>query len=335
MIFARWVDWLVSQLAPQGLLGNPLVIYVGLLVAAAVLLFFLAVRQFIGTHSQTAERLETLVAMERAEADEARSRRPDDTWLGRLVMKLSISKGIASDLDRANVALSVPEYVLIIAGLALVAFTIGLLRGSFVVGLLLGGIAVLMARMWVSRRGRKRRQAFARQINDIINLIVGSLRAGYGVMQSMSMVTQEMPPPASDEIARIVRAVQLGLPLNAALDRSAERLQNDDWSLVVTSIKIQTEVGGNLAEVLETVAATIRERIRILGEIRVMTTQQRLTGWVLTLLPVGLAVILFIINPDYMSGLFSPGLPIMLAVAGAAGIVVGAIVIRRIVAIDV
>jgi tight adherence protein B len=209
------------------------------------------------------------------------------------------------------------------------------LRGSIILGILLAMTAIMFLRLWVSRRARLRRLAFARQINDIINLLVGSLRAGYGPVQALTIVTKEMPPPASIEMGRIVREVQLGLSLPRALDNSVERLENDDWSLIVTSIKIQSEVGGNLAEILETVGHTIRERVRILGEIRVLTTQQRLTGWLLTLMPIALAVILYVINPDYMSGLFAPGLPIMLAVMGVVGIVLGGIVIRRIVAIDV
>jgi tight adherence protein B len=199
----------------------------------------------------------------------------------------------------------------------------------------LGGTAIMTMRFWVSRRARQRRQLFARQLNDVINLVVGALRAGLGAVQALSMVVREMPAPAAEEMGRVVRGVGLGLPLAAALDTSAERLQNDDWSLIVTSMKIQAEVGGNLAEILDTVAATIRERLRILGEIRVLTTQQRLTGWLLSLLPVGLGIILFIINPEYMSGLFAPGLPLMLAVLGACGIVLGTVVIRRIVDIEV
>jgi tight adherence protein B len=124
--------------------------------------------------------------------------------------------------------------------------------------------------------------------------------------------------------------VQLGLPLSVALDNSVERIQNDDWAFIVTSINIQAEVGGNLAEILQTVGDTIRERVRIVGEIRVLTTQQRLTGWILSLLPVFLLVVMFIISPDYMRGL-----PIALGLMGAAGIIVGAMLLRRIVDIEV
>ncbi|MGQ9555509.1 MAG: type II secretion system F family protein [Anaerolineae bacterium] len=335
MIIVYWIDWLLSRLPELAEVQRSLIFYVGVLVALAVICAFWALRHFVGVHSQTAERLEAHVALQRAEEEEERARARKPGLFSRIIMRLSIARSIAADLERADLALSVPEYMLIMASAAAVAFVLGLLRGSVFLGMLLGIAALVTARLWVSRRARKRRQAFARQLNDVINLIVGALRAGYGTVQAMSIVMREMPAPASQEMARIVREVQLGLPFAAALDRSVERLQNDDWALIVTSMKIQAEVGGNLAEILDTVAATIRERVRILGEIRVLTTQQRLTGWLLSILPIALALILFAINPEYMSGLFTPGLPFMLTIMGVIGIALGAIVIRRIVAIEV
>ena len=330
-----WIDWLAGQLASGDAMHRTLIVYVGAVMGLAVFCLFVALRHFVGLYSQTADRLEALIALERAEAEEARARRQGPGWLSRLIMRLSLAHSIARDLDRADLALSVPEYVLIMLGVAALGFLVGVLRGSAVLGLLLAVSAIMLMRLWVSRRARKRRQAFTRQLNDVINLLVGALRAGYGVTQAMNIVVRELPAPASQEAGRIVREVQLGLPLGAALDNSVERMQDDDWALIAASIKIQSEVGGNLAEILDTVGETIRERLRILGEIRVLTTQQRLTGWLLSVLPVGLALILFVVNPEYMSGLFTPGLPFMLAVAGVMGIIVGGLVIRRIVAIEV
>jgi len=334
-LLETWFDWLMGRLSMGDGQSQTLILYTGVLAALGVFCLFLALRHFIGMYSQTADRLEDIVAIDEAEASEVAARRKGPSFLSRLVMRLSIAPGIAQDLDRADLALSVAEYVLLMAVLAMMGFLIGVLRQSLVLGLLLALVVVMVMRLWVSRRARLRRQAFARQLNDIINLMVGALRAGYGPVQALTIVTREMPPPASTEMARIVREVQLGLALPKALDNSAARLENDDWGLVVTSIKIQSEVGGNLAEILDTVGHTIRERIRILGEIRVLTTQQRLTGYLLTILPVALAVILYVINPEYMSGLLQPGLPMMLALFAVVGIILGAIVIRRIVAIDV
>jgi len=329
------MEWLTTRVASSGVVHRTLVLYMGALVAVAVFFFFLALRHFIGAHSQTAERLEELVALEQARAEESAARSRGADFVTRLLMKLSIARGMADDLDRANLALTVPEYMLVMAAGGSLAFLVGVLRGSVVLGLLLVLVTLMVLRLWVRRRARKRLDMFAKQLNDVINLIVGALRAGYGIVQAIDVVVREMPAPASEEMSRIVREVRLGLPLAVALDRSVERIDNDDWALVVSSIKIQAEVGGNLAEILDTVAHTIRERVRVLQEIRVLTTQQRLTGWLLSIMPFALALILFIVNPEYMSGLLTPGLPMMLAGAGVLGIAVGAVVIRRIVDIEV
>jgi len=334
-LFNVWMQWLSGQYAATSSDDRTLLIYVGCLVVLAVMSLFVALRHFIGGHAQAATRLEAIRVLERAEDEERRARAKRENVFVRLLMRLSVADAIARDLDRANLSLSVPEFVLVTVAVAAVGFLIGLLRGSGILGIVLAAASVELVRMWLHRRARQYRRAFGQQLVDLIGLTVGALRAGYGVVQTLTVVVREMPAPASQEMARIVRQIQLGLSLSAALDNSVQRLQNDDWALVVNSIKIQSEVGGNLAEILSTVAQTIRERVRILGEVRVITTQQRLTGWLLSILPIGLALILYIANPEYMSGLFSPGLPLMLAIMGVIGIIVGAVVIRRIVAIEV
>jgi tight adherence protein B len=332
---SAWLQWTISQLLAAGQTQGTLLVLLGVLVGLVVIFIFAALRQFIGTHSQTDDRMNAHVAMLRVEEEEAHDRRRRPGVASRMVMRLSLAGAIAVDLDRANVSISVPEFMLVAAGIGVVAFLAGLLRGSFILGIILAVLAMFVLRFWVHRRANQRRQAFARQLNDVINLVVGALRAGYGTVQAFSVVVREMPAPASDELGRVVREVQLGLRLSDALEHSAERLGTDDWSLITAAITIQAEVGGNLAEILQTVGETIRERVRILGEVRVLTTQQRLTGWLLSLMPIGLGVILYVIDPEYMSGLFTPGLPILLAIAGAAGILLGMLVIRRIVAIEV
>jgi len=329
------VAWLSSRLLAAAPAPQLLLLGMAALVALAVLCLFLALRDFIALHAQPAGRLHAYIGVSFPEEEQKEAARRRRGGWQRAFMRLSLAGRLARELEHADLALSVLEYMLILAGATALGFVVGVLRGSVPLGLVLAICAPFAVRVWVSRRTRKRRQLFARQLNDIINLVVGALRVGYGTLQALSIVAQEMPPPASQEMGRVVREVQLGLPLAAALTRSAERMDNDDWSLIVTSVKIQAEVGGNLAEILQNVGTTIRERERILGEIRVLTTQQRLTGWLLSLLPVGLAVALFIINPEYMSGLFTPGLPLMLAMLGGLGIVAGAIVIRRIVSIEV
>jgi len=326
----EWLDFIMSRLSDTTGVERSLVVYTGFVVALAVLCFFLALRHFIGVHGQAADRLDVMLAMQRAEEEAARARRKQPGLISRIINRMSLARGIERDLERADLALSVPEYMLIVIGLVALGVLVGYIRGSLLLSAMLAILAILLMRVWLSGRASSRRKAFAKQLNDMINLMVGALRAGYGVLQAMNVVVGEMPPPASQEIGRIVRQVQLGLPLSVALDNSVERIQNDDWAFIVTSINIQAEVGGNLAEILQTVGDTIRERVRIVGEIRVLTTQQRLTGWILSLLPVFLLVVMFIISPDYMRGL-----PIALGLMGAAGIIVGAMLLRRIVDIEV
>ncbi|MEW5988919.1 MAG: type II secretion system F family protein, partial [Chloroflexota bacterium] len=155
----------------------------------------------------------------------------------------------------------------------------------------------------------RRLRAFNGQLSDTLNLWVNSLRSGYSVLQGMEAIATELPPPVSKEFERVIQEVRLGLSLNQALSNMLRRVPSDDLDLVVTAVNIQREVGGNLAEILDIISYTIRERVRIKGEIRTLTAQGRFSGWVVSLLPIGLALLLYKINPTYMSGLFGKGAP--------------------------
>jgi tight adherence protein B len=133
----------------------------------------------------------------------------------------------------------------------------------------------------------------------------------------------------------VVREIQLGQPLTVALGHMVERVKNDDLVMVVASININRQIGGNLADILETTAETIRERVRIKREIQVLTAQQRISGYVLVVLPVALAAILMIINPSYQMRLFTPGPTLCIPIGAGLGIVVGFLIMRRIVDIEV
>jgi len=149
------------------------------------------------------------------------------------------------------------------------------------------------------------------------------------------MLVDQVPPPASVEFARVMRAVGLGLPVQRALTDMAERIGSDDLDLVVTAITVQYEMGGNLAQTLDIIAETVRDRIRMQREIRVLTAQQRLTGYILAVLPAGLAVVLTMLNPEYMKELWQPGPVRLIPIAAIVMQVAGFLVIRRIVNIEV
>ena len=162
------------------------------------------------------------------------------------------------------------------------------------------------------------------------------------IVKAIELVVRESRPPISTEFARVIREVNLGLPFEAALENIVRRVRSDDLELMATAISIQYTVGGNLAEILDSIAFTIRERIRIKGEIRTLTAQQRLSGYVVGFLPIGLAAFLFIAAPNFMQAMFlNPpailGLPagVILLPFGGFMMFIGFMLIRRIVDIEV
>ena len=148
---------------------------------------------------------------------------------------------------------------------------------------------------------------FNDQLSDMLNLMVNGLRAGYSTMQAMEAVSRELPTPISDEFHRVVQEMQIGIPMEKALDNLLRRIPSDDLDFVITAINVQREVGGNLSEILDTISFTIRERVRIKGEIRVMTAQVRTSGMVLSMIPVFLTIALWFVSPEYISSFFDRG----------------------------
>jgi tight adherence protein B len=172
----------------------------------------------------------------------------------------------------------------------------------------------------------------------MINLMVNGLRAGFSTLQAMESVSRELPSPICDEFRRVVQEVQLGLTIEDALEHLLRRISSDDLDLVITAINVQREVGGNLAEILDTISHTIRERVRIKGQIQALTAQGQATGWVIAALPFALAGILFLVNRDYIMVLFEPetrGCGIPMVILAFLMIVFGMIAIQKIVNIDI
>jgi tight adherence protein B len=197
-------------------------------------------------------------------------------------------------------------------------------------------------RFYLRYRQNKRLAAFGEQLPDTITLLANSLRAGSSFLQGIELVTRESQPPISEEFERVVREMNLGVALQPALNNLVRRVASEDLELMVTAINIQSQVGGNLATVLDSIAFTIRERIRIMGEIKTLTAMQRYSGYVITLLPVGLGAILFLISPSYIGRMLNPepalfGLPagVVMFIIGAISMGIGYILIRRIVDIKV
>jgi len=245
------------------------------------------------------------------------------------------STKVQRDLARANLKLRVAEYYYIRIGTALgLGLVLGLLRDplSGLVGAILG---YFLPRIYVGRRIGGRLGAFNKQLADTITLLSNSLRAGSSFLQSIELVSRETPSPMGEEMGRVVREVNLGLGMEEALSNLVRRIRSDDLDLMVTAIGVQQQVGGNLAEILDTIAFTIRERVRIKGEINTLTAQGRYSGYLVAFLPIGIMITLNFINPEFMQPLFTQLLGQILLGVGAVMMIIGFIAIQKITNIKV
>lgn len=254
---------------------------------------------------------------------------------------------IRKRIAMADVKLRVSEYMFLQVFLAFAAAGIAryLLNLNVVLVIVAFLIGLRMPRIYIGMAANRRLHTFEGQLSDTLNLWVNALRSGYSVLQGMEAIATELPPPVSREFERVVQEVRLGLSLEQAMANILRRMPSEDLDLVITAVNIQREVGGNLAEILDIISYTIRERVRIKGEIRTLTAQGRLTGWIISLLPIGLALVLYSINPEYGGQMLVkeapfiiPGvLPCGWLVLGIGGfmILLGILAVRKIVDIEV
>jgi len=229
-------------------------------------------------------------------------------WVNKRVERSTFGERISKQLAQADLKFKPGEYmalfVIAIVGVGLIAWLIG---GRDLISAIIGGIVgAFLPRMYVRRQQRKRLIRFSEQLPDMINLMVNGLRAGFSTMQAMEAVSKELPSPICDEFRRVVQEMQLGIPMERALANLLRRIPSDDLDFVVTAINVQREVGGNLAEILDVISFTIRERVRIKGEIRVMTSQVMTSGKILSFMPVALLGVLWFVNKGYLLEFFKP-----------------------------
>ncbi|MFC2028522.1 type II secretion system F family protein [Chloroflexota bacterium] len=261
-------------------------------------------------------------------------------WVNKRVERTSLGDRIAKDLARADLKIKPGEYIALyliaIVGLAFIAWLIG---GQDLVSPIIGGIiGSFLPRFYIGRQQTQRLNRFNDQLSDMLNLMVNGLRAGFSTMQAMEAVSKELPSPISDEFKRVVQEMQIGIPMDKALANLLRRIPSDDLDFVITAIAVQREVGGNLAEILDIISYTIRERVRIKGEIRVMTASVLTSGKILAIMPVILILVLWFINRAYIMEFFLPERGICGYIAlSAAGIliVIGYYVMMRIADIEV
>jgi len=318
--------------------------------ALAVLVIAIGISMSAGGGS-VASRLERYASAGGGESSEDGGERESAVVAGlsRVMDLQDLSTRLATDLARADLKMRPAEFVILWAVTPIIfvgaAFVIGIVFPGFQNIVALVGIFLLgmyAPRWYVKRRQAKRIRAFGEQLADTITLLANSLRAGSSFLQGIELVTREARPPISEEFERVVRDMQLGMALQPALNNLVRRVASEDLELMVTAIQIQAQVGGNLATVLDSIANTIRERVRIKGEINTLTAMQRYSGYVITLLPVGLGGILFLISPSYISAMLNKppemfGLPlgVIFFIIGLISMGIGYMLIRRIVDIKV
>lgn len=248
----------------------------------------------------------------------------------------TFAAALQTDLARANLRLTVGEFVIMQVAAALLAGLLAwFISGALFVGSVFAALGWFIPKIWLGRRQSARLKSFNNQLADTIALMSNSLRSGLSLVQAMEMISREAEPPVSEEFQRVVREIGLGVGPQDALLHLVRRVASDDLDLMVIAILVQFEIGGNLSRILDSIASTIRERVKLQGEIRTMSAQGRMAGYVLSGMPVAIGGLLMLIAPSYMGALFTPGPWLVLPVAAFVGIVVGSLVIRKLVAIEV
>ena len=254
---------------------------------------------------------------------------------------------IRTRISRSDVKLRVAEYIVLMILLGLGGGILGyyLFDQNFVMGAIGFVVGTRVLPIYINVAASRRINTFNGQLGDTLNLWVNALKSGYSVLQAMETIATELPPPVSKEFERVVQEVRLGLSVEQSLDNMLRRVPSDDLDLVTTAVNIQREVGGNLAEVLDNISFTIRERVRIKGEIQTLTAQGRISGTIISLLPIALGFLLYLINSAYVSELWVMEEPFIIPQvfpcgwlvigAGLLMILIGGLAIRKIVDIEV
>ncbi len=252
----------------------------------------------------------------------------------------SFAQEISRNLAKADIKLTVGEFVGVKIISMGICFAVGVFLGrgfgsfSIIVGILVGLAGLYLPDIYIKRKGNKRVKTFNNQLGDTIMMMANALRSGSSLLQTMELISHEAPVPMSDEFNRIIREISLGISTREALGNTLRRVPSDDLELLITAINIQAEVGGNLAVILDKIGFTIRERIRIKGEIKVLTAQGQYAGYIISGLPLALTGVLMLIAPNYVTKMF-PWPYTCMPICGIILILSGFFAIMKIVDIDV
>ena len=250
----------------------------------------------------------------------------------------SYKKKVQIELTKAHLLLKAEEFLTLSLIMFIVFFIIILMAkglGMWPIALIFGIVGWFLPELVIKSKIKKRIKLLNEQLGDVITMISNSLKAGYSFFQAVDMVAEEMTGPISEEFTVLKKEVNLGLTTEKALENMTSRVSSEDLELVVTAVMIQRQVGGNLAEVLDNITSTIRDRVKIKGEIKTLTAQGRMSGMVISLLPVFLCGIIYLINPQQMSLLFTRPLGLLMIGIAVVMELIGIILIRKVVQIEI
>ena len=257
-------------------------------------------------------------------------------WLNRWLLKLEIAPRLRTLLLQADLKWTAGGLLLMSAlCFAVSAYLIYLRTGVFILSLLLGLLVGTAPLVFVLYKRGQRFDKFEEGLPEVLDLMVSALRAGHSLVSALDLAAAEAPDPIGAEFRICFDEQNYGLELKTAMNNLATRVPLQDLKIVITAILIQKESGGNLAEVFDKAAYVIRERFRLKRQVRVHTAQGRITGWILSFLPLVLGVALYLINPESMSLLWTRAIGIKLLYASATMTIIGALIIRKIVNMDV
>lgn len=328
-------------------------LFLTLAMAAGIIALFVGIERALGTQSDRLDRrllrygARRLSPVEQAAAEmgqESAGPGVVTRTVERAIQGRTFTQNLQADLNRAGVPMTAAEFVALQAGIALIPGVIVSLLVPVAFGqppnplgfLVCGFIGFYFPKMWVKNREAARGKAFNNQLADTITLMANSMRSGMSLLQAMEMISREAEEPTRTEFSRVVREIGLGVSPDDALLHLVRRIKSDDLDLMVTAMMVQHEVGGNLSKILDTIAHTIRERVKLKGQIRAITGQQRATGYMLGALPLFLGGIMLLIAPKYISSLWTPPGPwTLVPFGGLVSTFIGFAVIQKITDIEI
>ena len=315
------------------------------LVFFTVILLFLGIKQLkAGEQEAINARMNRLVGDRAPDVLEKVKKKNKNLEAGRRILELAgkpfiarkITAKVDTELTKADILLKGEEFL----GLTLILILGGglfflLVTGNFLIGMIAAVLGVYLPFFALRMAKTKRLAKFNAQIGDALVIMANSLRSGFSFLQAMDMVRKELPNPIAKEFSTALQEMNWGAPTEESLLNMASRLDSEDLELVVTAVLIQRQVGGNLAEVLDNIANTIRERVRIKGEIKTLTAQGRISGLIIGSLPALLTLAIYLISPEYIMLLFSSKTGLALVSAAVVFQIMGFVLIRKIVQIPV